>query len=336
MYYLRIILISTLTCAALNTSIAQTTPQATDSPQLIESRELTSKVVKLYGERKYDEALPLAKRALELGDAALGSTHAGLIPILINLGDLYVATLDFDDAKKSFERALSIGENTFGVDNLRLTRALDELGYLASNKGEYRKAVDLFSRSLAIKEKFLEPGNIEIPRAAVSLAEIYRRNNDYAKADPLYQQAIRIYEESGQKDDRELVQALTKYLIVLSAENKKDEAASVEARLAKLSAESGVVEGGVLEGGVLNGNAVKFVRPTYPPSAPRSPLVIVQVRVLIDETGKVIKAEATGRLHPALRAAVEDAARHSVFAPTFRAGAPVKVSGTIIYQFRNQ
>src|SRR5689334_15759377 len=82
--------------------VAQT-PQVTGSPQLSESRELTSKVVKLYGEQKYDEALPLAKRALELGEAALADKDERLIGLLINLGDLYVVTIKFADARKCFE-----------------------------------------------------------------------------------------------------------------------------------------------------------------------------------------------------------------------------------------
>src|SRR6266852_4174982 len=116
MRYLQIILILFLICVAIDTAHAQTA-QGTDSQQLIESRELTSRVVSLYRERKYDEALPLAKRALELGESALGHKDARLIAPLINLGDLYEATMDFDNAKGCFERALSIGETNFGADD---------------------------------------------------------------------------------------------------------------------------------------------------------------------------------------------------------------------------
>ena len=323
MCYLRIILISLLTCGAITTSIAQM-PQATDSPQLIESRGLTARAVKLYAERKYDEALPLAKHALELAEASP----------LINLGDLYVATVHFDDARISFERALSIGEETFGPDDLRLTRPLDELGYLMSNKGELKNAADLFSRSLALKEKHLTPGDIEIARATRILGDIYRRNREYAKAERLYEQAIRLYEATGKKDP-ELVEALNRYLIVLTAENKTDEAALVRARLATLSAEPGVVEGGVV-----NGWAVKLVQPSYPMSVPHTygSIRIGRVRVLIDENGKVISAKAEppagpDMTYPRFAGAAEDAARKSLFTPTLRSGVPVKVNGTIIYQF---
>src|SRR5437870_6496019 len=332
MICLRIIMISILMSAATTMSSGQT-PQSTNSPQLIESRELTARVVELYGEHKYVEALPLAKRSLELAEGALGSRDSRLFSLLINLGDLYAATIRFDDANASFERALTIGESNFGPEDLHLTGALDGLGYLRSNKGEYREAADLFSRSLAIKEKHLQPGDIEIARAARILGDIYRRNREYAKAESIYKQAIRLYEQTGKKD-HELVEPLNRFLIVLTAENKTDEAASIRAKLATLSAEPGVVEGGIV-----NGWAVKLVQPSYP-SVPHTygSIRTVRVRVLIDENGKVISAKAENPAradmsYPAFAGAAEDAARKSLFTPTLKSGVSVKVNGTIIYQF---
>jgi hypothetical protein len=56
------------------------------------------------------------------------------------------------------------------------------------------------------------------------------------------------------------------------------------------------------------------------------------VRVLIDETGKVISARAISG-HPELRKASEDAASRAEFTPTTLAGRAVKVTGSIIYNF---
>lgn len=327
MIYLHLLFISILTCAPINTSMAQAA-QTTDSPQLIESHELTARAIKLFGERKYVEALPLAKRALELGETALGKTDPRLIAPLINLGDLYVATLAFDDAKKSFDRALSIAETNFGREDLRLARPLDELGYLMSKRGDYNKAADLFSRSLVIKEKLLPADDIEIARAAFALGDTYRKSHEYARAEPYYQQALRVYEKPERKGDSELVEVLKRYLIVLTAENKKDEAASVQSRLADLSAEAGVVEGGVV-----NGWAVKLVQPGYPATAENAHVSgQVAVQVLIDENGKVISANAISG-HPLLQGAAVAAAKASKFTPTLRSGVAVKVRGTIIYNF---
>ena len=88
-----------------------------------------------------------------------------------------------------------------------------------------------------------------------------------------------------------------------------------------------------ISGGVLNGRAVHLVQPTYPPiarSANASGQVIVSV--LIDENGNVISAHAASG-HPLLQSSAINAARASKFSPTMLSGQPVKVSGTIVYNF---
>jgi len=55
------------------------------------------------------------------------------------------------------------------------------------------------------------------------------------------------------------------------------------------------------------------------------------VQVLIDETGKVIQAKATG--HPLLVVEAKRAAMQARFSPTIVGETPVKISGVITYNF---
>lgn len=88
-----------------------------------------------------------------------------------------------------------------------------------------------------------------------------------------------------------------------------------------------------ISGGILNGKALKLAKPTYPRTARETGASgVVQVRVVIDETGKVIYAKAISG-HPDLWKVSEDAASQSEFSPTKLAGQPVKVSGLIQYNF---
>lgn len=85
--------------------------------------------------------------------------------------------------------------------------------------------------------------------------------------------------------------------------------------------------------GVVNGSAVSLPKPSYPPAAQAvNASGAVNVQVLIDEEGNVISASAVSG-HPLLRAATEQAARGAKFKPTLLQGAPVKVSGVIVYNF---
>lgn len=88
-----------------------------------------------------------------------------------------------------------------------------------------------------------------------------------------------------------------------------------------------------ISGGVLNGRAIKLPKPKYPKAARESGASgTVVIRVLIDETGKVISAKAISG-HPELLEVSEEAASRAEFTPTTLAGRPVKVSGTIQYNF---
>src|SRR5688572_3903133 len=107
----------------------------------------------------------------------------------------------------------------------------------------------------------------------------------------------------------------------------------------------------VINGGVLNGKAVSLPKPPYPAEAREATAEgAVAVDVIIDETGAVIGAEAQiqdqsvkksedgtwieiREVHPALRAAAEEAARNARFSPTLLSGQPVQVKGRVVYNF---
>lgn len=88
-----------------------------------------------------------------------------------------------------------------------------------------------------------------------------------------------------------------------------------------------------VSGGILNGRARSLPKPEYPETAKAAGVSgVVSVKVLVDEDGLVISAEAVAG-HPLLRAAAVDAARQAQFAPTRLSGQPVQVSGIITYNF---
>lgn len=88
-----------------------------------------------------------------------------------------------------------------------------------------------------------------------------------------------------------------------------------------------------IEGGVLNSKATSLPKAVYPEEAKRLKVSgRVTVRVVVDENGKVISAQATDGPLP-LREAAEAAARQATFEPTTKDGITVKVAGTLTYDF---
>jgi protein TonB len=87
-------------------------------------------------------------------------------------------------------------------------------------------------------------------------------------------------------------------------------------------------------GGVLQASATRRVEPAYPPLAKAAGISgAVVVEVTIDESGDVKAAQAVSG-HPLLKDAAVNAARGWKFQPTNLSGTPVKVIGTITFNFQ--
>ena len=88
-------------------------------------------------------------------------------------------------------------------------------------------------------------------------------------------------------------------------------------------------------GGVLEGSALKRAKPSYPALAKAAQVSgVVVVEVTIGEDGLVLTAKALSG-HPLLKDAAVSAARLWRFSPTLLGGKPVKVIGTLTFNFRS-
>lgn len=86
---------------------------------------------------------------------------------------------------------------------------------------------------------------------------------------------------------------------------------------------------GPINGGMLNGKAIYLPVPEAPSSEASG---VVLVAIVVDEQGSVIEARAVSG-PSALHAASVNAARLARFSPTLLMGEPVRVSGTLSYNF---
>lgn len=86
--------------------------------------------------------------------------------------------------------------------------------------------------------------------------------------------------------------------------------------------------------GVVNGFAIDLPKPGYPAIAKPLNLqtVVVNVQVLINESGDVVSAKAVDG-HPFFRQPAERSALQAKFKPTYLGDQAVKVNGIIVYKF---
>lgn len=90
--------------------------------------------------------------------------------------------------------------------------------------------------------------------------------------------------------------------------------------------------------GIVNDKALYLPKPQTPNlNQPKHLQIktehIVTVQIIIDESGKVVRARAISG-HLLLRAACENAARQATFSPSFINGPTIKISALLVYKFK--
>ncbi|MEJ5377094.1 MAG: tetratricopeptide repeat-containing protein, partial [bacterium] len=121
----------------------------------IEWEILNQEVMELYRAGKYDRALVLAQKALEVAKQNAGPNHPDVATSLNNLALLYKTQGDYAKAEPLLKRSLAIYEKALGPNNPSVATSLNNLAELYKTQGDYAKAEPLLKRSLAIYEKAL-------------------------------------------------------------------------------------------------------------------------------------------------------------------------------------
>jgi tetratricopeptide (TPR) repeat protein len=155
-------------------------------------KALSQRIDKLFAEGKYQEAIPIAERAIEVAKRARGPEQPVTAEALNNLAILFFKIGDYATAEPLFQEALRIRQKILGPEHLDTALSLTNLGVLYQHMGEYPKAEPLLQEALRIYRKVR--GN-EDPDTALKLGDLaglYQAMQEYPKAEPLLQEALRI------------------------------------------------------------------------------------------------------------------------------------------------
>lgn len=301
-----------------------------EPPELQEATELTKSLVQLFKEQKFDKALPLAKRALEIRERLLPRTDQRVATSLANLGDVYMAKHEYDNARKTFERLLQMQEAQFGPVHVRLASTMDRLAVVYYYYKKPDKADELYQRALAAREKAFGPETVQVADTLYAMAQFYRFRRDYGRALASYKRSLNIYASSKGATSAEF-QRTSKGLSCVGYESQNKAMLKEVEEIQKYFATGPIAP----PAEVLNGRALVLTKPEYPRAARELNLEgMVVVQVDIDEKGKVTGAKDLCEGLPYLGPAAIQAAFQSRFSPTTLSGVPVKVKGVIVYNFR--
>ena len=324
---------------------AATKPSQAASPELAEAARLNAEMVKVFNEGKLSDALSLAKRVLEMRERALGPEHPLVITSYNNLAVIHREKGNTSEAEKIWLRILPVIERNLTVNGAVAADIVNQLAVIRFKKGDYQEAVALLQRGLMLEEKVVGQEHPALLPFLFNLFEFYSLRRDEMKATPFLARALDILEKQPARNDPATLKRLRSYYCSVPPIKDNELTKNLSkmmfrlgnperaAELERLHAEGKGDGKTVVEGGVLNGKAISKPPPSYPSAALSQRLSgTVTVRIVVDEVGKVIDAEALCG-HPVLAEASVEAARQAKFTSTLLAGKPVKVYGIITYNF---
>ena len=152
---------------------------------------LNQQVNQLIEQGKYQEAIPIAEKAVEVAKRVRGPEHPETADALNNLGFLFQKIGTTPKPNRSSRKRSGSGRSSWARKS-RHGASLNNLAELYQDMGEYAKAEPLYQEALRIRQKVLGPEHPDTATSLNNLAVLYQDMGEYAKAEPLYQEALRI------------------------------------------------------------------------------------------------------------------------------------------------
>lgn len=314
------------------------TPQKSAAAQ--EADKLGVEVVRLFKEKKFKEAEPLARRVIAIRENESGKTHVSVADAWRNMGYIQLQLNNNKEAEKAFDKAFEIYEKNQPLapaNEKTFVEMLEASAFYDATDRSFDKAEQKFLRANELREKINGKDSLELANNLMRLGQIYRIREDYAKSAPVFLRALEIRKQKLNLYDDPIREAFLETSCSYGKLGRTDELSKIKDEIypkisdedrAKISKSSRQIAKGVV-----NGTAISLPKPPYPVEArEKRASGAVNVQVFIDETGNVIHACAVSGAKELQRGS-EIAAYNAKFKPTTLSGVPVKVLGVLIYNY---
>ncbi len=163
-------------------AIAILRPYQTIDQRLL-ARSFTDLAQVLYYQKRYAEAEPLAKWALQVRETQSKSKPEARFQSLFLLAMIHRAQHHGTAAVTLFQRALALQEQAFGRDHYQVALTLEKLAGIFAELGNSTQAEILFRRAMAIHEKFNPSENIALAKLLEHYAAFLRQIDRTADAE---------------------------------------------------------------------------------------------------------------------------------------------------------
>jgi tetratricopeptide (TPR) repeat protein len=154
-------------------------------------------------QRRYEDAEPLLKQGLDLGEGELGGPdHPGLIRLKQTLADCYRFRGRPAEAETLYQSALRNADRAYGPRHPAGLPSLSGLAVLEEQRGNDARAESLHREALGVAEDALEPNDPARGELLANLAAFYARQGDDGTAEHLFVRALAALEHIEARDPR--------------------------------------------------------------------------------------------------------------------------------------
>jgi TonB family protein len=314
---------------------AQSASQASEGTGAVEEiLKLNSQVVKLYSEKRFDEALVIAKKIWDIAAANNLISDGRVLPAIRNLGELHLAKGKESEAISVFQIVSDQYEKMGDKGRTELEKVMSRLAAAYISKKDFKNAESQYLKLKNLTETAYGEKSRQSANAYLQLANLYNLQKKGKEAEEFYLKAILINDAVLSKKEQETRQDVDTYKCwVFHREYQRNALKGAMDLFKDLDKKRGIQEDNNKSQGVINGKALRLIQPVYPQSAKaKRASGFAVVRVDIDEQGNVTNAKTFCGYLDFVKE-VEEAALKSKFTPTLVKGVPVKVTGEIVYNF---
>ena len=192
--------------------------------------------VLLADDGRASEALPLFEESLRLRARIYGPEHPSTVATMQNLASAYHVVGRHAESEKLYLRTLEVyegqGEEYLGVASV----TQNNLARLYRSMGRGSEAESLHLHAIALSIEINGPKNPNVAIFSRDLANLLAEQERYRAAEARYKAAMPLFIASYGRTHEQVRQTLADYAAMLRAEGRDEEAASVEAAVAEITA----------------------------------------------------------------------------------------------------
>lgn len=191
---------------------------------LAEAHKLSTQVLELDIQEKYDHAISAAERALEIGEKELGpdDSYVGYLRNQLAFSELNKG--DYAKALQQYQRALTINQQALGAEHPQTVESIRQLGATYGAMNQFDKGEELLQQALQLTEKTFRSDHPRVAQCVLALAGLHLRRSDLTRAEQEFQQAIAIIEKNAGADSVSLGVALNNLGMVYNSRKEYDRA----------------------------------------------------------------------------------------------------------------